>query len=105
MYAIREIGVTFKDGKKISGFERDVVGEETIMTAMAATGDARDGAVTFISLTSDYGDFGFTRAKDDDGNVIGVGIRADGADARESLIKGLDFLSKALKEQRAEVDD
>lgn len=106
MYGIREIGVKFKDGNKIPGFERDVVGDENVLTAMAATDGDGDEAVTFISLTSVFGEFGFTTAKDDDtGEDAGIGIRADGADAREALIKGLEFIAKALKEMRAEVDD
>lgn len=106
MYGIREVGVKFKDGNRIPGFERSVIGDETAMTAMAATGGDGDEAVTFVSLTSDFGEFGFTTAEDEDtGETAGIGIRANGADARESLIRGLEFITKALKEMRAEVDD
>lgn len=77
MYGIREIGVKFKDGNRIPGFERSVVGDENVLTAMAATDGIGDEAATFISLEQ----AGFTRRRKRSGNfIVGLSLKGPFAD-------------------------
>lgn len=106
MYEVREISVKLPDDKVLPGFERDVIGCENILTATAATDGTGDDSAAFVSLISEIGNFHFTKATDDEtGEVTGIGIRVDGDDAKEALIKGLMFLTRALLEESMEVDD
>ena len=90
----------------LDGFERAVFGKENILSAVAATSKDEDGK-TFVSLVNEYGDdIHFTVTKDtNDGELVGFGVAARSADARDVLIKGLRFIVKTLEEESQEVDD
>ena len=105
MYEVSGVTVNLKNGT-ISGYEREVRGETHVLEAIAATEGTGDDAKTFVSLVNEVGSIHFTSAKDrETGETTGIGIHAEGGDARDVLIKGLKFLVKTLEDERAEVRD
>lgn len=105
MYEVSGVTVNLKS-TQINGYEREVRGLNHVLEAIAATEGAGDDAETFVSLVNEVGSIHFTSAKDrETGETTGIGIHAEGGDARTVLIKGLKFLIKTLEEESAEVRD
>ena len=106
-----------KDSVKINDVPTDVFGREAscrsacLLVEAGTTGyrgldkPREESARTYISLKSLDGDFWFRPIREGDGEIAGFRIAGCGDDCLETLIKAADFISKALHEQRARLDD
>lgn len=105
MYEVTGRSATFGD-VKIGTFEREVIGEENYMSAEAGTEEMENNVHTYLHLIEFDGGVKFGPVVEKEtGDIIGVAVKALGADARDCLINALRFQLKVLEEERAEVDD
>ena len=110
MYAITE-GLAKINGKTVDTFEREISNGKTALEVEAGTtgfvgNDCRDaGGRTYIGINCICGDFHFEAVKNDNGQTCGITIACCGDDELDAIMKAIEFIHKAIDDQRREVDD
>lgn len=109
MYAINE-GQAKINGVKVGTFERYIIGEESVLKVEAGTtgykfGERDKGGRTYLCIDCLEGDFHFAPVLDDEKRVVGFEIACCGDDELDAIMKAIEFIHKAIDDQRREVDD
>lgn len=109
MYAINE-GQAKINGVMVETFEREVIEEDTVLRVEAGTtgyrgGERDQGGRTYLCIDCLYGDFFFSPVTDDKKKVVGIEIACSGDDGMNAIMKAIEFIHKAINDQRCEADD
>lgn len=108
MFAVKE-GKVKINRTPVHTYERAVMEEGAALYVAAGTtgyrgkGRAAGGRVYF-RLECFSGDFHFDPVVDEDGDVIGIEIAACGDESLDAIAKALEFATKAINDQRLDVN-